>query len=120
MGQRSLRAADFIPEKMGLHKIWDRKKVIEAIHNLRRRKQQLNAHHVNKRNPGLFLARLRYYGRWNNALQVAGISITPTLKNSTARRNLQRTLRAKLHGVIGVELKLQAELYFGSVRNALK
>ena len=114
----ALSAAGFIPEKMRSHNFWDAKKVVKAIRGLRSRGQQLNAYYAMKNYPGLFLAGLRYYSEWSKALRAAGISNSSMLKNSTARRNLLKTLQKKTSGksfAIGRSLKLQAELYFGSL-----
>jgi hypothetical protein len=120
---KALSAAGFTPEKMRLHDIWDAQKVVETIRGLRSRGQQLNAYYAMKNYPALFLAGLRYYGEWGKALGAAGISNSSMLKNSTARRNLLKTLQEKTSEkpfAIGRSLKLQAELYFGSLQNALK
>jgi hypothetical protein len=115
----ALRAAGFTADKMRLHRNWNSVKVSRDIRRLRAEKQPLNASYVNKNNPALFGAALRHYGRWDSALRAAGIS-TSILKNGTARRKLARAFQAKpLHAIPGA-LKLQAEHYFGTLRNARK
>jgi hypothetical protein len=120
---KALDAAGFSPDKMRLHKFWDREKVIKGIQHLQRQNEPLHAHYVMKTYSDLFGAGQRYYGQWSKALHAAGITGTPLLKNSTARRKLPEALRDALkrnsRSVISKSLKLQAELYFGSVQKAL-
>ncbi len=112
----ALRAAGFTPEKVRLHKVWDREKVIEAIRELRDQNRQLNAHYANKNYTSLFTAGVRYYGDWGRALAAAGMSNTPTLTNATARRKLLKRLRktsTNSRATLSKSLRLQAELRQG-------
>jgi len=118
---KALRAAGFVPDKMRLHKVWDRKKVIKEIRRLRNRNQPLNARYAIQNYPRLFEAVRRHYGKWGTALRAVGIR-TPMLKNSTGRRNLLKRLRNAFEKDSGTAIskssKLQLVLYFGSLQNA--
>jgi hypothetical protein len=118
---KALRAAGFDPDKMRLHKFWDREKVIEEIRSLRERNEPLHARYVIRNYPDLFEAARRHYGSWGKALRAAGIN-TPMLKNSTDRRNLLKRLRNAFakdsRTAISKSSKLQLVLYFGSLQNA--
>ena len=116
----ALQAAGLSPEVVRSHRVWDARKVVEGIRRLRAERQQLNAHHMMKAHPRLFQAALRHYGKWGEALKAAGLNAA-TLTNRTARRNLAKALRqAHARGALPRTLRMQAELYFGSLRNALR
>jgi hypothetical protein len=53
---KALRAAGFVPDKMRLHKFWDREKVIKEIRSLRKRNEPLHARYAIRNYPGLFEA----------------------------------------------------------------
>jgi hypothetical protein len=120
---KALRAAGFDPEKMRLHKFWDREKVIEEIRSLRERNEPLHARYVIRNYPDLFEAGRRHYGRWSKALRAEDMTSALMLKNSTGRRNLLKTLRNAFaknsQPRISKVSQLQATLYFGSLQNAI-
>ena len=116
----ALRAAGFAPDRVRSHSVWTTQKIVQSIRQLRAKRQQLNANFMMKTHWRLFNAALRHYGKWGEALRAAGISPIATLSSRSGRRDLVQALRkAHPRGAIPPTLKLQAELYFGSVRKAL-
>jgi hypothetical protein len=120
---KGLRAAGFDPERTRIRSSPDGKRIVKEIRAMRRANLPLNAHYVLKHRPKLFSAAIRHFGSWTEALIAAGIirkHFANKLHTSSlgVLRALRDTLETNSKDNIPQILRLQAELYFGSLRKA--
>jgi hypothetical protein len=121
---KALRAAGFDPERMRIRRFWDKEKLIGEIRRMRNEELPLYAKCVMRTHGNVFYEALRQYGSWSKALLAAGITKKEFPRKLYKNRlGLLRALRDTLEGCSASEisqaLRLQAEHYFGSVRNAI-
>jgi hypothetical protein len=121
---KALLAAGFDPDRMRKQGLWDDKRIIKEIRTMRNRSLPLYARYALKNHAKLFSAARRQYGSWSTALIAAGINAKQAsgkLHKSPlgVLRALRDTLERHSADDIPEVLKLQAEHYFGSLRNAI-
>ena len=118
----ALRAAGFDPEEKRIEKVWSADRVIREMRKIRAAKQPLYAWYALQNYRTLFRAGLRYYGSWTAALRAAGLGHARILRPSRGRHKLLMALQAARNDSAAIprSVRLQAELYFGSLEKAFK
>jgi hypothetical protein len=121
---KALRAGGFDPKRMRLRRFWDEEAVIKEIRRMRTQGLPLYARYVMKNHGRLFSEARRQFGSWTVALIAAGIiekHLANKLHNSPlgVLRALGDAWETNSKDNIPQILRLQAELYFGSLRKAI-
>jgi hypothetical protein len=121
---KALRAAGFDPRRMRIRRSWDEEALLNEIRAMRTQELPLYASYVMKNHGRLFSEARRRFRSWTEALIAAGIIRKQVASKLHTRplgvlRALREALETTSKENIPQILRIQAELYFGSVRKAI-
>jgi hypothetical protein len=121
---KALRAAEFDPRSVRLCRSWDDEAIIKEIRRMRTQEIPLYARYVMKHYGYVFSRARRQFVSWIEALIAVGI-ITKEFANKIhssplgVLKVLRDVLETSSKDNIPEILRIQAELYFGSLRKAI-
>jgi hypothetical protein len=113
---KALRAAGIDPDTARMRSFWNKEKIINELHRMRKQSLPLYAKYVMKNHTKFFRAALVVYGSWNKALIAAGFIVIPRRTRLGLLRELRDAIEARTK--ISQALRSQIDYYFGNLRSA--